>query len=41
MDCNLQILNGNINNLVQISKDQKIETIKEKLQEMVPEYLSV
>jgi len=41
MDCNLQILNGNINNLVQISKDQKIETIKEKLQEMVPEYRSV
>jgi len=41
MDCNLKILNGNIHNLIQIAKDQKIETIKEKLQEMVPEYLSV
>jgi len=38
MDCNLQILNGNINNLIQIAKDQKIETIKGKLQEIVPEY---
>ncbi len=41
MDCNLQILNGNIHNLIQMAKDQKIETIKEKLQEMVPEYRSV
>jgi FlaA1/EpsC-like NDP-sugar epimerase len=41
MDCNLQLLNGNINNLVQIAKDQEIEAIKEKLQEMVPEYRSV
>jgi len=38
MDCNLKILNGNIHNLVQTAKDQKIETIKEKLKEMVPEY---
>jgi len=38
MDCNLQILNGNIHNLIQIAKDQKIDTIKGKLQEMVPEY---
>jgi len=38
MDCNLQILNGNINNLIQLAKDQKIDTIKGKLQEMVPEY---
>ena len=38
MDCNLQILNGNIHNLIQLAKDQKIDTIKEKLQEMVPEY---
>jgi FlaA1/EpsC-like NDP-sugar epimerase len=41
MDCNLQILNSNIHNLIQIAKDQKIETIKGKLQEMVPEYRSV
>jgi len=41
MDCNLTILNGNIHNLIQIAKDHKIETIKEKLQEMVPEYRSV
>jgi FlaA1/EpsC-like NDP-sugar epimerase len=38
MDCNLQILNGNIHNLIQIAKDQKIEPIKEKLQKIVPEY---
>ncbi|PLX53604.1 MAG: polysaccharide biosynthesis protein, partial [Desulfobacteraceae bacterium] len=38
MDCNLQILNGNIHNLIQIASDQKIEKIKAKLQEMVPEY---
>jgi len=38
MDCNLQILNGNIHNLIQIAKDQKIDAIKGKLLEMVPEY---
>ena len=38
MDCNLQILNGNIHNLIQIAKDQQIETIKNKLKEIVPEY---
>jgi FlaA1/EpsC-like NDP-sugar epimerase len=38
MDCNLQILNGNIHNLIQIAKDQQIETIKEKLKEIVSEY---
>jgi len=41
MDCNLQILNGNIHNLIQIAKDQKIEKIKAKLQEIVPEYRPV
>jgi FlaA1/EpsC-like NDP-sugar epimerase len=38
MDCNLQILNGKIHNLIQIAKDQQIATIKEKLKEIVPEY---
>jgi len=38
IDCNLQILNGNIHNLIQIAKDQQIETIKNKLKEIVPEY---
>ena len=38
MDCNLQILNGNIHKLIQIARQQKIEKIKGKLQEMVPEY---
>jgi FlaA1/EpsC-like NDP-sugar epimerase len=38
MDCNLQLLNGYIHNLIQIAKDQEIETIKGKLQEIVPEY---
>ena len=41
MDCNLQILNGNIHNLIQIAKDQQIETIKENLKEIVPEYQPV
>ena len=41
MDCNLQILNGNIHNLIQIASEQKIEKIKVKLQEMVPEYRPV
>jgi FlaA1/EpsC-like NDP-sugar epimerase len=41
MNCNLQVLNGNIHNLIQMAKDQKIDTIKEKLQEMVPEYRSI
>ncbi len=41
MDCNIQILNGNIHNLIQIAKDQKIEAIKGKLQEIVPEYRPV
>jgi len=38
MDCDLEILNGNIHNLIQIARDQKIETIKGKLKEIVPEY---
>jgi FlaA1/EpsC-like NDP-sugar epimerase len=38
MDCNLQLLNGNIHNLIQIAKDQQIEMIKNKLKEIVPEY---
>jgi FlaA1/EpsC-like NDP-sugar epimerase len=41
MDCNLQILNGNIHNLIQIAKEQQIETIKGKLKEIVPEYRPV
>ncbi|PNX49741.1 MAG: capsule biosynthesis protein CapD, partial [Thermoplasmata archaeon M9B2D] len=38
MDCNLQLLNGNIHNLIQIAKDQQIEMIKNKLKEIVPDY---
>ena len=38
MDCNLPLLNGKIHQLMQIAKDQQIETIKEKLKEIVPEY---
>jgi FlaA1/EpsC-like NDP-sugar epimerase len=41
MDCNLGILNGNINTLIQIANDQNIEKIKEKLQKIVPEYRPV
>ncbi|OQY01708.1 MAG: capsule biosynthesis protein CapD [Desulfobacteraceae bacterium 4572_123] len=38
MDCNLEILNGNINTLIQIANDQNIEKIKAKLQKIVAEY---
>jgi FlaA1/EpsC-like NDP-sugar epimerase len=41
MDCNLQVLNGNIDNLIQIAKDQQIEMTKNKLKEIVPEYRPV
>lgn len=38
MDCNLPMLNGKINKLIQISRDQEIKKIKAKLKEIVPEY---
>jgi FlaA1/EpsC-like NDP-sugar epimerase len=41
MDCNLEILNGNINTLIQIANDQNIEKIKTKLQKIVAEYRPV
>jgi FlaA1/EpsC-like NDP-sugar epimerase len=41
MDCNLGILNGNINTLIQIANDQNIEKIKAKLQKIVAEYRPV
>ena len=39
MDCNLQLLNGEIHQLMQIAKDQEEQKIKAKLKEIVPEYL--
>jgi FlaA1/EpsC-like NDP-sugar epimerase len=39
MDCNLQLLNGEIDQLMQIAKDQETQKIKAKLKEIVPEYL--
>jgi FlaA1/EpsC-like NDP-sugar epimerase len=39
VDCNLQLLNGEINQLMHIAKDQETKKIKEKLKEIVPEYL--
>jgi FlaA1/EpsC-like NDP-sugar epimerase len=39
MDCNLQLLNGKIHHLMKIAKDQEIQKIKEKIKEIVPEYL--
>ena len=38
MDCNIQLLNGEINHLVNIAKDQETQKIKDKLKEIVPEY---
>jgi FlaA1/EpsC-like NDP-sugar epimerase len=38
MDCNIQLLNGEINHLIHIAKDQESKKIKDKLKEIVPEY---
>ncbi len=38
MDCNLQLLNGEIDKLMQIARDQEAQKIKEKLKEIIPEY---
>jgi FlaA1/EpsC-like NDP-sugar epimerase len=38
MDCNMQLLNGEINHLIHIAKDQESKKIKDKLKEIVPEY---
>ena len=37
-ECNLQLLNGKIDILTKIAEEQKVEKIKAKLQEIVPEY---
>ena len=37
-ECNPHLLNGKINELTKIAEDQKVEKIKAKLQEIVPEY---
>ena len=39
MDCNIQLLNGEIHQLMQIARDQEIQKIKAKLKEIVQEYL--
>jgi FlaA1/EpsC-like NDP-sugar epimerase len=39
MDCNLPVLNGEIHQLTQIARGQEIKLIKEKLKEIVPEYV--
>jgi len=41
MDCNLPILNGKIDDLIQISMTQEANNIKAKLKEIVPEYRPV
>jgi len=38
IDCNLELLNGKIDELAKIAEDQEAERIKEKLKEIVPEY---
>ena len=39
LECNLQILDGNINELGRLAEDQNEEKIKAKLHEIVPEYI--
>lgn len=39
LECNLQMLNGNINELAMLAEEQNAEKIKAKLQEIVPEYI--
>ncbi len=41
IECNLPMLNGKINDLIQISMIQETEKIKAKLKEIVPEYKPV
>ena len=38
IECNLDILNGKINELIYLAREQDGEKIKEKLQEIIPEY---
>ena len=38
VDCNLQMLNGSIDNIIKLARSQDIEKIKGKLQEIAPEY---
>jgi FlaA1/EpsC-like NDP-sugar epimerase len=37
-DCNLEILNGQVDDLISIAENQEYKTIQQKLQEIVPEY---
>jgi len=39
LECNLQLLNGNINQLAQSAEEQNKEKIIAKLKEIVPEYV--
>nr|MBC8361500.1 polysaccharide biosynthesis protein [Candidatus Desulfatibia profunda] len=39
LECDLQLLNGNINELTMLAEEQNQEKIKAKLQEIVPEYI--
>ena len=38
VDCNLQILNGEIDDIIKLARSQDSEKIKGKLREIVPEY---
>jgi len=38
LECNLEVLNGKIDELLHLAREQDAEKIKEKLQEIVPEY---
>jgi FlaA1/EpsC-like NDP-sugar epimerase len=37
-ECSVDVLNGKIDELAQLARDQKSEGIRKKLQEIVPEY---
>jgi FlaA1/EpsC-like NDP-sugar epimerase len=37
-DCNREILNGQVDDLISIAENQEYKTIQQKLQEIVPEY---
>jgi FlaA1/EpsC-like NDP-sugar epimerase len=39
-DCNLQVLNGSIDDIIKLTRSQDAEIIKAKLREIVPEYNS-
>jgi hypothetical protein len=37
-ECNLEVLNGKIDEMIKLDRSQNVKKIRAKLQEIVPEY---